>query len=91
MGKFNSLTGAAAGRSSSRKGVMHAENKKLKETLHEILKKNIKQIQYDLEKLEPKDRLNIIIKLMEFKYPKLTRAQVEQEAKSVNINFDNKW
>ncbi|MEM6816112.1 MAG: hypothetical protein AAF600_17275 [Bacteroidota bacterium] len=89
--KFNSQTGAIAGRKSTRKGVMNAENKLMQQKLNLIIERNIEQIEEDLKSLEPKDRLNILVKLIEFRFPKLTRAQVEQEAQEININFSNKW
>jgi len=43
----------------------------LRDTLKEIMKKEIDRLPETLEQLEPKERINIICKLMPFVFPKV--------------------
>jgi hypothetical protein len=58
------------------KGSANKTTIELRETFQKILKKNIRQIQSDLQQLEPKDRLRIILQMSEFIIPKLQRTQL---------------
>lgn len=88
---FDSKTGAQAGRKSNRKGVSNERSRLIKEKLDSLIENNLEQIEEDLKSLEPKDRLNILVKYMEFAHPKLSRSQVEQEAQEFIINFNKTW
>ena len=56
---------------------MNAKNKEqvltmtVRETLKDIMQKEIEKLPAHLETLEPKERLNIICKLMPFVFPKV--------------------
>ena len=54
----------------------------LKEWLTSLIDKNRKQIEKDLKGLSPKDRLQVIEKLMQYVIPK-------QAAQQVKLDFDN--
>ncbi len=43
----------------------------LRKTLKEIMQKEFEQLPETLKKLEPKERLNILCKLMPFAFPKI--------------------
>ena len=43
----------------------------LRETLKNIMQKELEKIPETLEKLEPKDRLNIVCKLIPYVFPKV--------------------
>ena len=54
----------------------------LKEWLTLLIDKNRKQIEKDLKSLSPKDRLQVVEKLMQYVIPK-------QAAQQVKLDFDN--
>lgn len=53
----------------------------VKEWLSTLIDKNRKQIEKDIKQLEPKERLLILEKLMQYVVPK-------QQAVSANVNFE---
>lgn len=53
----------------------------LKEFITDIIDKNRKQMQKDLQELEPKERLQILERLMQYVIPK-------QQAQSLNVDFE---
>jgi hypothetical protein len=64
----------------------------LRETLKMIMNKEIQKLPENLETLEPKERLNILCKLMPFVLPKVesvTHTQGEPENETENNGF--KW
>ncbi|NQZ42699.1 MAG: hypothetical protein HRT65_00150 [Flavobacteriaceae bacterium] len=85
---FTSETAAIAGRKSSRKGIANEKTKALKEKVDLLLESNWNQLIKDLNELEPKERVSIIVKLMEFGLPKLSRSHVEQDVREVTIKMD---
>lgn len=56
-------------------GTPNAVNRDLREIVRGIVEMNAEQIRRDLEALEPKERVNAWIKLMEFVLPKLQRTE----------------
>ncbi len=50
----------------------------LRETLKNIMEKEITQLPKTLEKLEPKDRLNILCRLMPFVFPKVDTVHSQE-------------
>ncbi len=50
----------------------------LRETLKNIMEKEITQLPKTLEKLEPKDRLNILCRLMPFIFPKVNTVHLTE-------------
>ena len=57
----------------------------LKEKIDLIIDNNIEMFQQDLEALEPKDRLNLIIKLFDFVLPKQKEMKIETEIREMPI------
>jgi hypothetical protein len=51
----------------------------LKEKIELIIENNIDLFQKDLEALEPKDRLNLVVKLFDFVLPKQKEMKLETE------------
>lgn len=72
---FNSNSAAAAGKKSSRKGKPNKTTAELREMILALLERNTDQIQNDLEVLEPKERVNAWLKLLEFYLPKPREVQ----------------
>ncbi len=57
----------------------------LKEKIEFLIENNIDKFQKDLEALEPKDRLNLIVKLFDFVLPKQKELKLESEFKEQPI------
>ncbi len=76
MPAFNKETASEAGKRSSRKGRPNKAAKELRETVKSILETYAETMEEDLKALEPKDRLNILVRLLEFAIPKLTRGEM---------------
>ena len=77
MPKFTKETAAQAGRKSSRKGTINAETRNLRAVVTALLEEHAESFADDLRALEAKDRLNVLVKLLEFVLPKLNRTQTE--------------
>lgn len=97
---FDKDTAKKAGRKSTRKGVQNKATRDLRELLRGLLDEQYEQIVKDLKKLEPKERVNAYIRLIEYAIPKmqkveqtvdvstLTDEQVDELFKKLNDNFD---
>lgn len=62
-----------------RKGAQNRETRRIRLWVDKYLDGNTKQMEEDLKKLSPKDRLNIILGLMEYSVPKLQRTEMDLE------------
>ena len=76
MPAFNKETASEAGKRSCRKGKPNKATRELRETVKAILESYAETMEEDLKALEPKDRLNILVRLLEFAIPKLTRGEM---------------
>lgn len=65
----------------------------LRKWMDELLSKNLSRIEKDLDKLEPKDRLFLLEKLMQYTIPKLqsisVEAQIQAEYDAISRMLDN--
>lgn len=77
---FDKTTARQAGRKSTRKGTPNRTTADLRQVVADLLDRNADAIVKDLEALEPKDRVNAWIRLLEFSLPKLNRTQAEISA-----------
>jgi len=82
---FTSETAKKAGAKSSRKGSGNKATAELRERVSMLLDSQFDSIVNDLAQLDPKDRVNAYIRLMEFALPKLNRTDVTSGGGSVNI------
>ncbi len=74
---FDKKTAREAGQKSSRKGKPNRLNAELRTVVNDLLDANAETILQDIAKLEPRDRINAWIRLLEFALPKLNRTQSE--------------
>ena len=92
-GRFTSETAAEAGKRSSREGVPNAHTSESRETVKMIIEGNWKKLKEELEKLEGKDYVNSVIKLLEFHLPKLNKVEVkddlEDKRMTINVNYSD--
>jgi hypothetical protein len=59
------------------KGTPNRTTKELKELIHNIVEVQLDTIEEDLKDLEPKDRLNILLKLVEYVLPKQREQKID--------------
>ncbi len=64
------------------KGSSNKVNQPIRDNFLQLLETNMKQMQSDLNALEPKDRLKILLDFASFCIPKLKAIEIEQ----TNIN-----
>jgi len=71
-----------------KKGSVNKKNSKVKESVQRLLDDNMDMVQYDLDQLEPRDRIKFLIDLMNFTIPKM--KSVEATVTSVLDMSDDK-
>jgi hypothetical protein len=74
---FNSDTAKQAGKISSRKEKPNKTTKELKTLLQRVVEEQLENIESDLQDLEPKDRLNILLRLVEYVLPKQREQKLD--------------
>ena len=67
------------------KGQLNKTTTDVKKIYHQILENNIENIQSDLDKLEPLNRIKILIQLSEFIVPKMRSIDVVADVSTINI------
>lgn len=72
---FDSNSAKKAGSKSSRKGVSNKATRDLRELLKGLLDDQYGQIVKDLKRLDPKDRVNAYIRLIEYAIPKMQKVE----------------
>jgi GTPase SAR1 family protein len=65
-------------------GSVNRTTKEVRELFKELLESNFETIEQDLQQLEPKDRINIILQLAKFVIPTLRAVEVKED---LNDNF----
>jgi len=72
------------------KGSKNKALTELRELVNDLIEMNWETIQEDIDQLDPSERVNVIIKLLEFSIPKLQRTNVvEEHPEQIQINFVN--
>ncbi len=80
MAKFNSKTGAAAGKKSSRKNVPNKTPNEIREAYQLLIENNLTKMKTWLNKVakdDPAKALEIMLKFSDFLIPKLSRTEIE--------------
>lgn len=67
----------ATGNPGKPKGAKNKTTKELRELIRRIIDDNIEQLEEDLQKLEPRDRVRFNIDLLQFALPKLQSQKIE--------------
>lgn len=72
-----------------KKGTPNKDTKELRERISDLIDNNFDSIQADLDQLEPKEKLDFLIKLFEYALPKLQRVENEMFIEqSIPVNLD---
>lgn len=77
MGFNNRELASKAGKKSSRAGVPNRATAEVREYFKLLIQGNLERMQSDLDSLEPKDRLQILIQLSKFVLPQLQAIGLE--------------
>ena len=70
------------------KGAENKVTKEIRAKIGLILNNNIDKVQTDLDKLEPKDRLNILLQLIKYVTPSLKAMEVDTTIQDNNNRFN---
>lgn len=65
------------------KGTPNKITTEIREFYKELIENNLEQIETDLKELNPKERIEILIKLSEYVVPKLARTEIIDENQSL--------
>lgn len=86
---FDKNSASKAGKKSSRKGSPNKTNEEIRERFKDLLDDNLERIQEDLDKLEPEERLKIILNLSKFVLPTLKSTEIipGEDQKVITIDF----
>ena len=69
---------------SSRKGVPNKATSELRNRVKMIIEDNVERLQSDLDNVEPKERLNFLIQLLNFALPKLKAMEITDDRVAAN-------
>jgi hypothetical protein len=83
QGKF------VAGNSGRPIGSKNLASSQIRDTFQLLLENNIEKIQDDLNELEPKDRIKLLLDLSNYILPKLRTTEYKGEAQNITIDFSN--
>ena len=81
QGKF------VAGNSGRPIGSKNLASSQIRDTFQLLLENNIEKIQDDLNELEPKDRIKLLLDLSNYILPKLRTTEYKGEAQNITIDF----
>ncbi len=89
MGFRNRELASRAGKLSTRKGVPNRVTNEVRKSFQLLVENNLERLQNDLDELEPKDRIKIILEMAKFILPTLQAVSVddlrENEAEGFNV------
>ena len=87
--KNNKELASRAGKLGTRKGVPNRINHEVRKSFQLLVENNLERLQSDLDELEPKDRIKIILEMAKFILPTLQAVSIddlrEDEAESFNV------
>jgi len=70
-------------------GSKNLASSQIRDTFQLLLENNIEKIQDDLNELEPKDRIKLLLDLSNYILPKLRTTEYKGEAQNITIDFSN--
>lgn len=72
------------------KGVANKATLEIREHYQNLINNNLEQIQEDLDKLKPKERMDVLIQLSKFVVPVMKAVEMSGSVKSPKIDM-SKW
>jgi hypothetical protein len=84
--------GGIANLNGRKKGIPNRITSTTKELIAEIVQDNLEQVQKDIEQMKPSERVNVVIKLLDFVVPKQKAIEVNDVSealfKPITINHN---
>ena len=77
----------AEGNEGRPKGSVNKSSNEIRETFQLLLENNLEKIEEDLNELEPKDRIKLLLDLSNYILPKLRTTEYKGEAQNITIDF----
>ena len=78
----------AEGNEGRPKGSVGKSNKKIRDTFQLLLENNLEKIEEDLNELEPKDRIKLLLDLSSFIIPKMKSVDLTDKTETITIDFN---
>jgi uncharacterized protein YeeX (DUF496 family) len=79
----------AEGNTGRPKGSVGKSNNKIRETFQLLLENNLSKLQEDLNELEPKDRIKLLLNLSNYILPKLRSIDLQSDIEeTITIDFN---
>ena len=79
----------AEGNTGRPKGSVGKSNNKIRETFQLLLENNLEKLQEDLNELEPKDRVKLLLNLSNYILPKLRSIDLQSDIEeTITIDFN---
>ena len=79
----------AEGNEGRPKGSVGKSNKKIRDTFQLLLENNLEKIEEDLNELEPKDRVKLLLNLSNYILPKLRSIDLQSDIEeTITIDFN---
>ena len=79
----------AEGNEGRPKGSVGKSNNKIRETFQLLLENNLSKLQEDLNELEPKDRIKLLLNLSNYILPKLRSIDLQSDIEeTITIDFN---
>ena len=79
----------AEGNEGRPKGSVNKSSNEIRETFQLLLENNIEKIQEDLNELEPKDRIKLLLDLSNFIIPKMKSVDLKSDVEeTITIDFN---
>ena len=69
------------------KGSVNKSSNEIRDTFQNLLNNNLEKIQDDLNELEPKDRIQMLLSLANYILPKLRSTEYIGEQQEITIDF----
>ena len=77
----------AEGNTGRPKGSVNKSSNEIRDTFQNLLNNNLEKIQDDLNELEPKDRIQMLLSLANYILPKLRSTEYIGEQQEITIDF----
>ncbi len=76
---FTKATAVRAGKLSSRAGTPNKTTAEVRELFKDLLENNFKKLQQDIDQLEPRDRVRLILDMAKFVLPTLKTTEITSD------------
>lgn len=87
---FTKETASKAGKKSSRKGKPNRTTEEVRDLFKDLLENNMTKFQKDLDKLEPEQRLKVLLEVAKFVIPTLKSSELKGGL-DLSMNYQPIW